>query len=231
MSAVSRGRGWAATLVEPDLLREPVMLRLARASDVHARGALRSANESWLRPWNPTVPDQREPHSPVEPLITLARKSPASPYVAEAHRWLQARQGIAFCWMICYGGQLAGELSVQRIIWGSSRSAELGYWVDRSFAGLGIMPTALAMGVDHCFQVLGLHRLEAGIRPENIPSRRVTEKLGFREEGIRVRQVHIDGAWRDHLCYAITPEDVPGGMLSRWRNALAASRSGREHVT
>jgi ribosomal-protein-alanine N-acetyltransferase len=202
------------------------MLRPPRASDVRTRETMRSANESWLRPWDPSLPGGPEPHSVLEPLIAIARKSSASRYVADAHRRLQARQGVAFGWLICYGGLPAGELGVRHITWGSSRSAELGYWIDRGFAGRGIMPTALAMGVDHCFQVLGLHRLEAGIRPENIASRRVAEKLGFRDEGTRLRQVHIDGAWRDHICYAITAEDVPAGLLPRWRNTLAASRSG-----
>ena len=50
------------------------------------------------------------------------------------------------------------------------------------------------MAVDHCFRVVGLHRLEASIRPENAASRRVVEKLGFREEGVRVRQLHINGS-------------------------------------
>jgi [ribosomal protein S5]-alanine N-acetyltransferase len=54
----------------------------------------------------------------------------------------------------------------------------------------------------------------------------VVEKLGFREEGIRRRHLHIDGAWRDHLCYALSVEDVPGGVLPRWRSALGAARSG-----
>ncbi len=51
------------------------------------------------------------------------------------------------------------------------------------------------------------------------------EKLGFRNEGIRVGEVHIDGAWRDHICYAITAEEVPAGILPRWKNSLLASRS------
>jgi ribosomal-protein-alanine N-acetyltransferase len=144
---------------------------------------------------------------------------------------MQARRGITIGWLICYGPHLAGELNLRQISWGSVRSAELGYWVDQKFAGRGIMPTALAMGVDHCFQVLGLHRLEAGIRPENVPSRRVVEKLGFHDEGTRRRQVHIDGEWRDHICYAVTSEDVPGGLLPRWRSELTASRSASQHVT
>src|SRR5262249_39231617 len=62
--------------------------------------------------------------------------------------------------------------------------------------------------------------------PENHASRRVVEKLGFRDEGLRRRYLHIDGAWRDHLCYALTAEDVRGGLLARWRDTLSAQRSG-----
>jgi ribosomal-protein-alanine N-acetyltransferase len=52
------------------------------------------------------------------------------------------------------------------------------------------------------------------------------EKLGFREEGLRRRSLHIDGAWRDHLCYAMTAEDAAGGLLPRWRRVLSASKTG-----
>jgi ribosomal-protein-alanine N-acetyltransferase len=124
---------------------------------------------------------------------------------------------------VTYGGQFAGQLTVGSLIWGSARSGQVGYWIDETFAGKGIIPTALAMAVDHCFFTVGLHRIEASIRPENTASRRVVEKLGFREEGIRVRQLHINGAWRDHVCYAITAEEVPRGMLPRWRSLRATS--------
>ncbi|MGH8822981.1 MAG: GNAT family N-acetyltransferase, partial [Jiangellaceae bacterium] len=43
------------------------------------------------------------------------------------------------------------------------------------------------------------------------------EKLGFRQEGIRERFLHIDGDWRDHLSFALTADEVPGGLLLRWR--------------
>jgi ribosomal-protein-alanine N-acetyltransferase len=133
-------------------------------------------------------------------------------------RW-RSRHGGDIIWVVCYGGQVVGQLRLFSVEWGSNRSAKAGYWIDERFAGLGIIPTALAMAVDHGFRVMGLHRIEASIRPNNKASRRVVEKLGFREEGLRPREVHIDGAWRDHICYAVTIEDVPDGMLSRWRHS------------
>jgi ribosomal-protein-alanine N-acetyltransferase len=45
----------------------------------------------------------------------------------------------------------------------------------------------------------------------------VVEKLGFREEGLRVAFLHIAGAWRDHRSFALTTEEVPQGLLARWR--------------
>jgi ribosomal-protein-alanine N-acetyltransferase len=92
-----------------------------------------------------------------------------------------------------------------------------GYWVSRDVAGRGVIPTALALAVDHCFFTVGLHRIEVNIRPENQASLRVVEKLGFRQEGIRERFLHIDGDWRDHLSFALTADEVPDGLMRRWR--------------
>jgi ribosomal-protein-alanine N-acetyltransferase len=71
---------------------------------------------------------------------------------------------------------------------------------------------------DHCFQQVGLHRLEANVRPGNVASRRVVAKLGFREEGMRRRYLFIDGEYRDHITYALLSEDAPEGALRRWRS-------------
>ena len=81
----------------------------------------------------------------------------------------------------------------------------------------------VALAVDHCFSVLQLHRIEVNIRPENGPSLRVVEKLGLRDEGLRERYLHIQGRWCDHRTFALTAEEVPGGLLARWQ----ATREGR----
>ena len=127
----------------------------------------------------------------------------------------EAREGRTMPFVITFGGDLVGQLTVGGISWGSLRSAHIGYWVDRRVAGRGIMPTAVAMATDHCFAI-GLHRIEINIRPENMASRRVVEKLGFRPEGLRPRYLHIDGDWRDHLSFALTVDEVPGGLVARW---------------
>jgi [ribosomal protein S5]-alanine N-acetyltransferase len=209
-------RGWPVTLTEPDLLDLPVGLRPVRVKDAAIWRETRVRNAAWLRAWEPTNPE------------TPLYRSSLGPYVAMARTMRrEARQGLTVPWVVTYGGRFAGQLTVGSIVWGSARSAQVGYWIDEEYAGRGITPTALAMAMDHCFFVIGLHRVEATIRPENHASRRVVEKLGFREEGLRRRSLHIDGAWRDHLCYAMTVEDAAGGLMNRWRRISAAqSRTG-----
>lgn len=120
-------------------------------------------------------------------------------------------------------GQLVGQLTVSGITLGSLRSASIGYWVSQHVAGRGVIPTAVALATDHCFGVLGLHRIEINIRPENGPSLRVVEKLGFRDEGLRERYLHIGGHWRDHRTFALTTEEVPDGLLARWHATRASA--------
>jgi [ribosomal protein S5]-alanine N-acetyltransferase len=127
-----------------------------------------------------------------------------------------ARNGQGLPFVIEVDGQLAGQLNVTSITYGSLSSATIGYWIAERFAGRSATPLATALATDHCFQALGLHRMEICIRPENAKSLRVVEKLGFRYEGLRRRFIHINGDWRDHFCFALVTEEVPGGVLRRF---------------
>ncbi|MHB1432905.1 MAG: GNAT family N-acetyltransferase [Streptosporangiaceae bacterium] len=207
-------RGWPVTLTESSLLGAPVELRPLVTRDAAAWREARVRNADWLRPWEPTNPE------------TPLYQSSLGPYVAMVRTMRrEARHGLTLPWVVTYDGRFAGQLTVGNIIWGSARSASVGYWIDQEFAGRGVIPTALALALDHSFTVVGLHRIEATIRPENRASRRVVEKLGFHDEGVRRRSLHVDGAWRDHICYALTAEDVTTSLMRRWRSAVQASRT------
>jgi ribosomal-protein-alanine N-acetyltransferase len=111
-------------------------------------------------------------------------------------------------------GEFCGQLTIGNVTHGALRSAWIGYWVASAHTGKGVATAALALGTDHCFGAVHLHRVEATVRPENAASRRVLEKVGFREEGLLRRYLDVDGAWRDHLLYAITAEEVSGSLTS-----------------
>jgi ribosomal-protein-alanine N-acetyltransferase len=198
------------------LTEGPIMLRPLRRRDAGQWRAVRAVNADWLAPWEATHPDV----SALAP--TYAEMIRAFTREAKAYRMLP--------FAIDLDGRLVGQVTVTGMTWGSLRSGQIGYWIDRRVAGRGIVPTAVAMTVDHCLFVLGMHRMEVNIRPENRASLRVVQKLGFRPEGLRRGYLHIDGAWRDHATFAVTTEELTGGMLPRWRRYAAELDAERSHV-
>ena len=196
-------RGWPVVLREGD-----VVLRPLRRRDASAWLALRARNAAWLDPWEATSPER--PSGPPPSFASFVRTLSA-----------QARAGTALPFAMAYRGELVGQLTVSTIVRGSLCSASIGYWISEHVAGRGITPTAVALAVDHCLGPVGLHRVEIAIRPENGASLRVVAKLGLREEGLRERYLHIQGRWRDHRTFAVTADEVPDGLLSRWRRVKA----------
>ncbi|GEN79749.1 GNAT family N-acetyltransferase [Actinotalea fermentans] len=192
-------RGWPVELREGDVLLRPL-----RRSDGPDWLSLRARNEEWLRPWEATAPEPPRGRPP-----TFAA------YARVLAR--QARAGETLPFAVVHAGELVGQLTVASVTRGSLCSASVGYWVSEHVAGRGIIPTAVALAVDHCLGPVGLHRVEIAIRPENAASLRVVAKLGLREEGVRERYLHIQGGWRDHRTFAVTAEEVPGGLVARWR--------------
>jgi ribosomal-protein-alanine N-acetyltransferase len=132
-----------------------------------------------------------------------------------------ARLDQAAPFVIEHNGDVVGQITVSGLSFGSLASGSIGYWISEDVAGRGITPTAVALVADWCFTGLGIHRVEICIRPENASSLRIVRKLGMRYEGLRRRYIHIDGDWRDHFCFAVTIDEVPGGLLSRLTRGTA----------
>jgi ribosomal-protein-alanine N-acetyltransferase len=107
------------------------------------------------------------------------------------------------------GGRIVGIVNVSEIIRGALWSAFVGYYGMTGFEGRGLMYDALAQVVDHCFDDLRLHRLEANIQPGNARSIALARRLGFRKEGVSPRYLNIGGEWRDHERWAILTEEWP----------------------
>jgi ribosomal-protein-alanine N-acetyltransferase len=181
------------------LTRGDVTLRPVRRLDAGPWVAIRLRNQDWLEPWEALPPEMSG---------TWAERQTRSAW-AETVRVTraQARRGEALPFAIEYTGRLAGQLTLAGLVRGPARTASIGYWVDSQVAGRGVGSTAVSLAVAHAFGPVGLHRLEALVRPENIASRRLLECLGFRIEGTAQRALHVDGDWRDHLIFAITASE------------------------
>lgn len=75
--------------------------------------------------------------------------------------------------------------------------------LDQEHNGKGYTTEAVNLVVNYAFEILNLHRIEAGVMPDNLGSMRVLEKAGFHKEGIAIKNVEINGRWEDHQILAI----------------------------
>lgn len=199
----SQHPGWPLVVGPLRVSAGVIRLRPVRMRDASQWSRIRLADRNHLAPW--------EPSAAID--WTVRHTVSSWPIVCSSLR-SEARKGRMLPYAIELDGQFCGQLTIGNVTHGALRSAWIGYWVSSSATGAGVATGALALGLDHCFGPVTLHRVEATVRPENAASRAVLAKVGFREEGLLRRYLEVDGAWRDHLVVALTVEEVYGSVTS-----------------
>lgn len=104
--------------------------------------------------------------------------------------------------------RIIGTVSLQGIQRDYFCSAVLGYKFDRGFWGRGYARESILQCLEVAFMEMKLHRIEACTLPENKPSRKLLEGLGFAWEGTKRQSVNLHGVWRDHEVYALLAEEA-----------------------
>lgn len=102
----------------------------------------------------------------------------------------------------CNPDKIIGTVSFSNIIRGSFMSCQLGYKFDQLFLRRGYATEALDQCIYIIFHDYKLHRIEAYIKPSNLPSIHLIEKFGFQYEGIAYQSIKIRDKWEDHFRYA-----------------------------
>jgi caffeoyl-CoA O-methyltransferase len=107
--------------------------------------------------------------------------------------------------------------------------AEVGYWVRADRQRQGIATEATAALVSSGFRDWGFRRVRLVCMGDNVASRRVAERVGFRREAVEVRATHLLGAgWQDRWRFALLAEewDAERGRPKRSGDGRGASAKG-----
>lgn len=179
----------------PRLDTARLYLRRPEAADADAWCAVIERNRDFLKPWSPS---------------NTLRQINRAGFTARRALWqFDSRQAVAHVFFIFtrQGDQLVGGITLGNILRGAAQSATLGYWLDATQRGQGLMTEAVARLTDYAFADMGLHRVQAGCLPENDASHRVLVKNAFTAEGIARGYIKIDGVWRDHLIFSKLSEE------------------------
>lgn len=79
----------------------------------------------------------------------------------------------------------------------------LGYILNKQFWHKGYGTELTLELIKFGFETLKFHRISATCFPLNLASKRLLEKVGFKEEGYLRQEVFVRGKWRDSLLFSI----------------------------
>jgi ribosomal-protein-alanine N-acetyltransferase len=126
-------------------------------------------------------------------------------------------------WVLVHDGKAAGCVGLEGVTWqrGAWRldRAELGYWLATPHWNKGLMTEAALAATAWGFETLKLHKVTVGCVEDNVASRRVIEKLGFRFMGREEEHFWRHGRWWGHLRYELT--------ATEWADSARTSRFSR----
>lgn len=179
----------------PLLRTQNLILRAPQATDYAAWAVLRMESRAFLTPWEPVWNED-----------DLTRTS-FRLRVKRAAREIAADEAYSLFILDARSETLLGGLTLGLVRRGVAQACTLGYWMGERHAGKGHMTEAVRGALRFAFQDLALHRVEAACLPNNEPSRRLLQRVGFQQEGLARAYLRINGNWADHLLYAALASD------------------------
>ena len=182
-------------LSKKKLTGERVFLRPPKRRDALKWQKLRMSSKSFLVPWEPSWDASSCTRR------AYLRYFKNSNYLANMDR--------AYSFLIFKTDDktLLGGINIGNVRRGVSQSASLGYWIGEKHSRNGYMKEALKILIPSLFVDLRLNRIEAATLEENIASKNLLKKIGFKKEGVLRKYLKINGTWRDHILYGLLEND------------------------
>lgn len=110
--------------------------------------------------------------------------------IAALKKWTKGFEDTSWAIVDSHDGEALGRVSLftqGRDVW------EAAYMIVPPARGRNLSARALQPAIDFVFEAKGARRIFADIDPDNAPSLRVFEKLGFQREGL------LRGEWETHI--------------------------------
>src|SRR5215204_7136745 len=130
----------------------------------------------------------------------------AEEWIASLRRAYEAGKTLTWAVVLRDGpGELVGAITLHPNA--RDDNAELGYWIGRSYWGLGYATEAAEEVVRYGFEDLGLHRIQATHFGSNPASGRVMQKIGMSYEGLRPEHYKKGETYEDRVDYGLLAHD------------------------
>ena len=182
-------------LSKKKLTGERVFLRPPKRRDALKWQKLRMSSKSFLVPWEPSWDAS-----------SCSRRAYLR-YLKNSNYLANMDRAYSFLIFKIDDKTLLGGINIGNVRRGVSQSASLGYWIGEKYSRNGYMKEALKLLIPSLFVDLRLNRIEAATLEENIASKNLLKKIGFKKEGVLRKYLKINGTWRDHILYGLLEND------------------------
>lgn len=144
-----------------------------------------------------------------DPEITIWLDQVPQPYTrADALAYIGGIGESTFAVTDAESGRILGSIGVR--FNETNDVGEIGYWLRSDARGRGVMTRALVLAARWAFDDCGAARVQLRADVENVASRRVAEKAGFRLEGV-LRSAHWNarlGRRQDWAMYSLLSGEI-----------------------
>ena len=177
---------------------ERCYLRLPKSNDFESWVNLRKNSEKLLSKWEPERDRNFYSSRLFKSRVNWAEKKFKEKKVIHAFIFKQQDD------------TLIGAITLDNVRRGAAQSGSIGYWLGEPYIKRGYMLEVANAFIFYVFKNFELSRIEAATLPENEPSRRLLEKVGFKYEGVAQSYLQISGRWRNHIMYSLLRDDRRG---------------------
>ncbi|WES87026.1 GNAT family N-acetyltransferase [Dickeya fangzhongdai] len=157
--------------------------------------------------------ENRDNFAPFEPLRSEDYFSLDSirQRIADSQPDFKAKKCLLLVFTLKGEDKIIGSINFTNFVYGVFQAGYLGFSIDKSYQGKGLMHEALENSIAYVHENYGLHRIMANHLPDNTRSQNILARLGFVREGFAKSYLKINGIWQDHVLNSyITPEKQEG---------------------
>ncbi len=171
------------------MTRESIVLSLVKPADAAAVLEFELQNRAFFEHWIASRGDAFYSLT----AVTDSLKSAAA----------LAQAGREYHYLAWFGEQLVGRLTLRGIETEHYNKASLGYRFSQAHGGRGFASSAVKQLCHIAFTDLQLRRIEAQVIIDNLPSRAIMQKCGFRQFGHAHSAVIRHQQWHDLLHFEL----------------------------
>lgn len=172
-------------------VRNQLFLKQLEPGDAQALFDLTDRNREVLKEWLPWLDYNKTEQDSLK-------------FIEVNEKKLKDKQGLNLG--IWFNDRLAGVIGHHGIEWNNKR-ASIGYWLGAEFMGKGIMTSCCEKLIDYSFSEYKLNLIEIAAATENMKSRLIPERLGFKLDGILRQREWLYDHFVDHAVYSMTKSE------------------------